>query len=235
MHDLAVAVSLSCCAAAHAFPQMSMSYLSPSGVIAPTDSIEVWVHVSSDRLISDTLGLPFGFDMADLPTIGSGYSDALNQWVEQKFATYTALSVGHGWSCSPSCDIAGYDFHEWYGSTDPQRRSFMGSDFRTLQTGDFLVGTYVPKSPVAPGTYTIPIVPDIQFNVHGFSASGQSLVAGFGIEHVVSACNWREQPACSMTRTVMATAVPEPDTFAYGLLGAAALGFWRRHVRRLEA
>lgn len=214
-----------------ALPDISLSFVQPTGTVSTTDPIEVWVHVSSDRAIGTHVGPTFGLDAEDVPLTTKEYNWDTHQWdKETPFASYTGVSISTGYSCGP-CDAFGYEFIS-SGWDDPQGFPSIVGD--TLRVGDYRVGTFVPTGAVVPGTYLFPLHVEFQINVTGLSASGQYLGANLlgtpGAAY--QACSWGASDSCGFTRTVVAASVPEASTMLCSLLGMAMIAGVARRRRR---
>lgn len=213
------------CSASVAQPGVTVSYLQPTGTVGVTDNIEVWVRVAADHAYGTNEGVPFGFNVSELPANGHGYDPALGTSHDQPFVSYTSLQILAGWSCSNACSPAGYSFQRYQGLN-----AWSSQSGANLYTGTFLVGTYVPVAGgVAPGTHAFALTPEIQFNVRGVSASGTELSALIG--STSSACFYTDRPACTFTRTVVSS-VPEPGMAWMGLLGLVGMAGAVRRGRR---
>lgn len=216
MKKIAMAAAALAALPAFAWPDLTVTYLEPEITVTPTQDIQVWVHVESGRPIDASLGAPFGFDAQDLPKtttlFGSNTSVA--------FASYTGLSVLPGWGCSPTCDIAGYDRLDWFpGNTNPLLGNLAGS---RVVNGDYMVAIYRPKADQPPsGTFTVPLIPSLQFNVKGLSAAGTELTAYLGPIGGFAACSDYTLDTCGMKVTV--SAIPEPSAWALMALGLGVL------------
>lgn len=214
-----------CAGQAMAMPNIKVSYLQQTGTATVGAPIEMWVNITSDGMVSNDLGAPFGLAPSDLPRFGSGFDPVNFKWYQLEFAKYTSVSVGASYSCTPTCDVPGYTFNTYYGKQFP---SFFGSSQETLRTGDFLVGSFIPDDKQAMGHTVFPVVPSIYFNVHGESAGGKQLTAYVGQPNGFQACSQAQTPACSFSRDILA--VPEASTLSMALVGLLALGV-RRAIR----
>lgn len=217
----AAAASLLLALPAMALPNLSVTYKDSALTVSPTDDIEIWVHVESSTPIDSSLGAPFGFDAADLPKTATVFGGT----TPIPFASYTGLTVLPGTSCTPRCDIAGYDYLSWFPSNTKQ--SFSNLAGSRVVNGDYLVAIYRPKADQLPsGTFTVPVIPSLSFNVRGFSAGGTELNGYLGPVNGFAACSYSKLNSCGMTVTVQA--VPEPSTWALMALGLTAVVVTRR-------
>lgn len=245
-HALTAILAFAACSAAHAKTNISIAYQQPSGVVGNTDSIEMWVTVSSDRTIDTALGAPFGFDASELPTQAWRYDGQTSTWVTETFASYTSLSVGYGYTCIPTCDSFrltggassganksnGYRFIPAFANTvQDQGYNLINNTSTSLQTGTFLVGTFIPESGIAtPGTYKLLLSPVMQLGVRGVSATGEELVASIGSHDVFEACMGYR--GCEFTRIVVS--VPEASTSAMAAAGLLCLIATARRQRSIS-
>ncbi|MFY9458531.1 MAG: PEP-CTERM sorting domain-containing protein [Aquabacterium commune] len=204
--------------AAQASTNISVSYLQPSGTVSGDLPIEVWVQISVDRQIGNELGAPFGFDADDLPRttmVKDWFSDTPR---EAEFAAYSGLSIFRGYSCTPSCDVAGYQFSVALSDRLDGYTSWLGD---SLRTGSFLVGTYVPDGSHVIGNITFTVLPILAFRLYGVSTTGENLVSNIGPAGGFTPCSGSASSECSFSRSI--TAVPEASTWAMMLIGFAAL------------
>lgn len=225
MKSIAIAIALLAALPASAFPNLTVSYLTPAITVTPTQDVELWVHVESSEPIGSSLGAPFGFDASDLPTTATLFGSR----TPIPFASYTSLSVMPGFGCSPSCDVAGYDLLSWFPANNrPLFSNLAGTE---VINGDYLVSIYRPQAAQAPtGTFTIPLIPSLHFNVQGLSASGTALNAYLGPINGFAACNLNTLSSCGVKVTV--AAVPEPTTLVLVTMGMAGLWATSRRSRK---
>ncbi len=226
-----LALTLASSSALAAWPNVTVSFLEQTGVVAANTPIELWVHVSADRDIGTALGAPFGFDATDLPKTDTVYDFSTNTRKTYTFASYTSLTIITGWSCTPRCDPPGYTFESFHAplsGTGPQSFSSLAGLDR-LRTGDYLVGSFIPDGSVTSGTVTFALVPTLDFNVNGIATDGTPLNAYIGPANGFNACPYDQRATCSFTRTI--TSVPEPDAlwlWGLGVIGVGAVRRWGR-------
>lgn len=217
---------------AMAAPNITVSYLQQTGTVAVDTPIELWVRVTSDREIGTALGAPFGLDPSDLPKMGSWTDWSTYKSYELEFASYTSVSVGPGYSCSPGCEAPGYTFDTYYNHDDTGIPAFFGGSHSALRTGDFLLGTFKPDGSHATGNITFTVVPNLTVTIQGTSADGKPLYGFVSPVNGFNACRYEDRPACSFTRNVVA--VPEVSSLSMALMGVGALG-WMSTRRRRQA
>lgn len=212
-----------------AMPNITVSYLQQTGTVAVDTPIELWVRVSSDGPVGNALGFPFGLAPRDLPKFGSWLDWSTLKDHQLEFASYTSVSVGPGYGCTPNCDVRGYTFSTYYGSRVP---AFFGGSQDALRTGDFLLGTFVPDGTHATGNIVFPLVPFLSINIYGASADGKPLSANISPINGFEACSHANRATCSFTRNVVA--VPEISSLSMALMGVGAFGL-RQALRRRQA
>jgi hypothetical protein len=231
---VAAAVLLAAAAVgAQAEAALQISFVEPTGTVGPTDTIPLWIRLTSvgDEAFSfdtslgfdDMFGLP---SSVVLPSEGQDFTQAgPPQLIE--FASYTSISLFTWRSCNDSfsngCSPASHAFV----SPDGPSNWFAQEQF-SLAPGDTLDihhSDLVPVGGMAPeGTYTATNL-GVGVTLHGLSADGVALetdLFSFGT------CSGGE-PGCGFTRTVVGV-VPEPGTWALmlGGLGLVGLGAARR-------
>jgi hypothetical protein len=231
---LAFAALTTSLAAQAALPTVDVSFTQSSGVVGPTDVIEVWVTLtvqpSSSPLVFDaTSGAPFGFNPADLPVQGQNNAGELSD-----FASYTYVQTNTYFGCSGTftdpvntCDPGAYAF-DFHTNNEPGKPSFNFLPSVNLAPGastTYLFGTFTPVGTVAEGTYTFyrsgaTIVFD------GLDATGQNI---FKYVTLGETCPAGEEAACAFTRTVVG--VPEPQTYALLMAGLLGVGWVARRRR----
>lgn len=212
---------------------LSLTFLEPTGVVGPTDSIPVNLRFSNNDPALDFVvdnDLPFGgLDPSFLPAEGS-YFDANGDYVSKPFAEYTDFWLTIGFGCSGTFTSSCTD-------GPPYRFDFAANPFSplpfTLAAGshiDYLFGTFVPSAgPVAPGTYEF-YRSVVWLDVNGLSAEGDMLNT---VVFPALTCDGNSAAECAavgyFSRVV---AVPEPGTYALMGIGLGLLA-WR--VRRRGA
>jgi PEP-CTERM motif len=228
-HVLRVLTVLACAmGSAQATPNISISYLQPTGTVNIDTPIEVWVQVNTDREISDDFGAPFGFDPSDLPRttmVTDWFSDVPR---EAEFRTYTGLGLFRGYTCTPTCDVPGYTFSGVGHDRADGYSHWLGE---VLRPGNFLLGTYVPDGTQVTGNITFTALPVLAFRLYGSSTTGENLVSYIGPQGGFTPCNSPGSSGCSFTRNV--TAVPEPTAWSMLLIGLGAMGV-RQAAYRLK-
>ena len=199
-----------------ALPSGTLSYLEPTGTIAPHQSVFVDMRLTlnpdSVPISYTDGGLLESMDPDDLPRIGSRYYTPEGGFAPFAKYTFAMLSLsltcelGHGTSCNDF--TAAYDWR--FNVPGVSDRPSIITPSLSLQPGgtyDFAFAHFAPPlGGVAPGDYSYTgSVVTLQF--YGEDAEGVALMWSVDIATDAGA---------SFTRTVMA--VPEPETWA--LLGA---------------
>jgi hypothetical protein len=228
---LALAALTAGLSAQAALPTVDVSFTQASGVVGPTDVIDVWVTLtvqpnSSPLVFDAALGSPFGFNPADLPVQGQNGAGVLSD-----FASYTYVQTNTFFGCSGTftntCDPGAYAF-TFHTSNDPGQPSFNFLPTLNLAPGasmTYLFGTFTPVGTVAEGTYTFYRTgATIVFD--GLDATGQNI---FRYVDLGESCPAGEEAACAFTRTVVG--VPEPQTYAMLMAGLLGVGWMARRRR----
>lgn len=209
---------------------LSMSFLQPFGVVAPTDIIPVEVRFSNNDPSLDFVvdsSLPFGgLDAGLVPAQGQYWDAASQQYLFAPFASYSSFSLTIGFGCSGSftngCSWTPYNFEFAPNPFANPYRLAAGAH------QDYLFGTFVPAGgPVPAGTYEF-YRSVVWMDVKGHADDGREL---FTVVFPAATCWGDSAAACAdvgfFTRVV---AVPEPQTALLSLLGLAALAWrLRRH------
>jgi hypothetical protein len=220
----AAAASLLLAMPAMALPKLSVTYRDAALTVSPTDDIEIWVHVESSTPIDSSLGAPFGFEAADLPKTATLFGSR----TPIAFASYTSINVFPVWSCVSGCKVAGYA-DEFFMLSTPDKPAFWSTTGSEVVPGDYLAAVYRPIAGETPASsFTIPVIPSLNFNVTGLSASGTVLSAYLGPANGFAACSASTIDQCGVKVTVQA--VPEPSTWALMALGMTALVATRRRL-----
>jgi len=213
---------------------ITASFITPDGIVSPSESIPVWVTLSSDSDFffdnSDPDGdKSFGnLNSANYPTRGFDFlSRTFIDIEEYESATTTTVSFG----CSGSFFITGscldggeYDFNFNHSTNSP----FSGKNSFTLNTGesqDFLFGTFIPRDGLTPkGTYNF-YSANFAINLKGYGFNEDNERVDLNVHfNLASSCTTGDN-SCDFSRTV----VPLPTAiwfFGSAILGLAGL---RRH------
>lgn len=228
------ALAFGCITQAQAAPSGTLTFLEPHAVVAPTDTIPVWMRLTldagSEPLTLDASAPGFGIDPALVPAEILPLERAFLSTVLISTAEPTSLGwVGPPYAFAPNVN----------GSN-----SVNGLATFTLAAGashDFLLGTFTPShGPVAPGTYSISDVLLTLILVGPPGGGEDSPYPGHLAQFLPLAqvCAGGE-PCALFTRTVSAmtvSAVPEPSTYATMLAGLGLVGWiaLRRRQQRSD-
>ncbi len=208
----------------------TLTFRDPDGTASPSDTIPVWLTLTTDTGIHFDSSDPDGdstygglVNPADIPT--SGFS--FNQPGSFVFAEITNVRLSNSFTCSGSFTSNGcppgeqYDFS--FNNADP---TLSNLDFFNLNAGesrDFLFGEFTPIDGSAdPGFYNFFSANlFIGFDGFGFDMDGNE-VDVHSFLNLASTCP-NGDTSCDFSRTVV-TAVPLPATIwlfisALGLLG----------------
>jgi len=217
---------------------LSLTFLEPTGVVGPTDSIPVNLRFTNNDATLDFVvdnSLPNGgLDTSFLPTTGQ-YFDASDPtcpggYCYQPFDRYTDFSLTIGFGCSGTFTAPGM-----CTNGPPYTFEFAANPFNSLpftlaagSSTDYLFGTFVPSSgPVAAGTYEF-YRSVVWLNVGGYDVAGHALSA---VVFPALTCTGDSAAACaSVGYFSRVVAVPEPGTYALMGLGFGLLG-WRLRRR----
>jgi hypothetical protein len=216
---------------------LSLTFLQPTGVAGPSDSIDVWLRfANTDPTGAFTVdnSLPNGgLNSADLPRQGWG-TDAGGTSIYADFSSYTNFSLATWFGCSgtftKTCtDGPPYSFT--WASGSPLAVPFSLAPGQTL---DYLHGSFIPSAgPVAAGNYNF-YRSLIAIDVNGLDAVGNDLRQ---LVYLTQTCTGDSVAACAtqsyFTRTV--GAVPEPGTYAMMALGLGIVGWQLRRRRQWPA
>ena len=228
---LALAGLTATLAAQAALPTVDVSFTQASGVVGPTDVIEVWVTLtvqpnSSPLVFDGASGAPFGLAPADLPVQGQNNAGDLSN-----FASYDFLQTNTFFGCSGTftntCDPGAYAFN-FHTSSEPGKPTFNFLPALNLAPGastSYLFGTLTPVGTVAAGTYTF-YRTGATLLFTGLDATGQNI---FHYYTLGESCPDGESAGCAFTRTVVG--VPEPQTYALLLAGLMGVGWIARRRR----
>lgn len=143
----------------------SLQFITPTGMVGPTDSIDVWVRFtldpSSDPLVldGDPYGTPpFGVPETNYPTYFYSGTVASSNIVPDSWTSFSNIYLNTSFLCAgtftSSCTNGpAYDFS--FNTSGPDSLNFLNS--YALNPGDsvdYLFGTFTPSAgAVAPGTY----------------------------------------------------------------------------------
>ncbi len=211
---------------------LTMSFVEPTGVIGPTDSVDLLVRLSNNdatgAFVVDPSLPNIGLDPSFLPATGSYPDPVTGDPINAPFATYDSGFLGLAFGCSGTFTSSCID-------GPPYTFNFSGFSFAqpfSLAAGahiDFLLGTFVPTGgSVAAGVYQFYRAP-LALWIFGTDADGHSLST---ITFPVATCNFDNADDCAgklFERTVVG-AVPEPTGWALMALGLPLLG-WRLRQR----
>jgi hypothetical protein len=212
---------------------LSMSFVDPSGVIGPNDSVDIVVRLSNADPSGGTFvvdpSLPnIGLDPSFLPATGYYTDPDTGDSIPSTFATWDSGFLGLAFGCSGTFTSSCTD-------GPPYNFNFSSYNFAlpfSLAAGDhldFLLGTFVPSAgPVVAGTYEFYRAP-IALWIFGTDADGHSLST---ITFPAQTCDFDNATDCAgklFERTV-AGEVPEPAGWGLMAVGLPLLG-WRLRRR----
>ena len=213
---------------------LSLTFLDPNETVSATAAIPIVVRFANNdpsaAFTFDPSQPDLGLDASLLPTTGH-YDVPGGDPVDAQFASYTGgyLTIGAGCSGTffGACGGAPYrfDFGDNPFNTSPY----------TLAAGqyvDFTLGTFTPATGSVPaGTYEF-YRGVIGIAVFGSDGDGHDLSA---LNFPIATCSYDTAADCAdktiFTRTVLASSVPEPGSWALMGVGFAAMGFVARRRR----
>ncbi len=226
----AAVLSLAAAAQADAAVIATLTFDTPSGVVANNVSIPVWVTLAlaadSDPLKSDASG---AVTSPDTSTLFAGHPDINRVIFNNSFECSGTFNT----SCNSPTDD--YNFHFNFAAP-----SFVGPSNLDLEPGTsthFLFGTFDPQNGAThAGTYTF-------FNtIFEFEGSNDGFT-DVQFSTIAETCPGQNND-CAFTRTVfeavppgtgLGNAVPEPAAWALMIVGFAGAGAQLRLRRRLSA
>lgn len=211
----------------------TLTFRDPDGTVAPSDTIPVWLTLTTDTDINFDGSDPDGdstyggfVDPADVPTSGFGQQGPMD------FEEFTSILMNISFSCSGSFTSGGasacppgdqYDFS--FNHADPSLVLLDTFNMNAGESRDFLFGEFTPVDGTAdPGTYNFfNATLFIGFNGFGLDSNGDQVNLRAQI-NVASTCTVGDT-SCDFSRTVVATAVPLPATIWLFLSALGVLGF----------
>lgn len=230
IYNLIMVVGLLFSSAVHSALVTSAKFTNPTGLVNPTDAIEVWVTLSvapeSDPLVIDpSLGYPFGLPTSFIPSHANGPRGMI------PFASYTSARIGAGFLCSGNFVSNCYNGENYtfsFGFGEDAVNAFPAKPLRLAagESRDFLFGIFTPTTGGADiGDYIFYDVFFLLF-VDGLDAAGKPLNV---YVELGSTCS-NSSSSCAFTRTV--SDVPIPAAGVLFLSGLGLVGAARRICRR---
>jgi hypothetical protein len=210
------------------FPGLTLTFTEPTGVVGPTDAIDIRVRIALDPggapLAIDGLspGTLFGLPPALFPT--EGY--AVGSSVAVPFATYTDAPTAVAHHCVGGtfwlCPGGPYLF-EFPATGYPGQYQYA---LLPGESEELLFGRYLPNpGPVPPGTYRFTGAA-VGVIVYGADAGGTPISAFVQLARTCPT----DDDSCAFTRTVLATPEPAGAALLAGGLVALAVAARRRRV-----
>ena len=176
---------------AHAVPTGTLTFISPTGVVGPTDVVEVWLRLTldadSEPLHLDSTLTGFGVNTADIP-------EGWTSLTEANTNTSFWCSGDFGSECSQGTP---YNFS--FNTSGPNTFNFLHDiTINPGESRDYLFGTFTPSAgPVAQGTYTF-YNAGFELELNGIDADGGS---AFWYYSIAQTCPDNDS-SCAFTRTV---------------------------------
>lgn len=224
----AVALLTSTDAAEAQVPGLSLTFLQPTGTVAPNASIDVWMRFATAGSFAFDARSPaqgFGLPPAAVPTIGSWNG------VQAPIASFTSAFLEVGADCGGTF-TGGCGLSLPYTFAFATSQSIINLTTLVMPAGsffDFIIGTFTPNaSGASPGRYSFDYT-DVHIDFNALDANGNPLVAGMLLANTCSPVT----PGCGFERTVIAatTATPEPASVTLFATGLAALSVLVRRRR----
>jgi hypothetical protein len=227
-----ILISAAACAAlafaaggAQAAVSGALTFDTPTGVVAPGDTIDVWLTLTmaadSDTLTTDEFG-----------HVTSGLTDEMitGAGADPENLDYALVNIGYSCGGETFGFCSGGTPYDITFNYDPIS-SFIGAKNLNLTAGSvthWLLGAYAPAGGAAPaGTYSLF---NIEFDFQ-FSSDPEQNPKTIAFAQTCPSL----EASCGFSRTVETAAAPEPATWAMMLLGFTGMGATLRARRRRTA
>jgi hypothetical protein len=196
----------------------NLSFITPTGTVSPTASIEVWVRLSldpqSDPFTFDkSLGPTAGAPTSLIPTEGVVYDPLYYTYTPGLFDTYIDAGIGTGYDYQYNnfindCNSSSCGYNYYTRDYLPNSVRELEDKSFTLNPGeslDVMHGYFIPRNDgtASPNTYTLYNLTLSLWN-YGLTSEGES-ISGYTV--FAETCPTRDA-SCAFTRTVSAVPVP---------------------------
>jgi hypothetical protein len=235
LRSLVLSASLACVATAQALPFGTLEFMQRTGVVAPTDEIEIWMRFTlnpGSPALNFTSNPLSGFG-SEVPTHGTRYDPATNTFLQVPFAPGSVheAMLQSWYGCQTTFFTGCFGPGEYsltWGGDEPGHPNPDRDTSYNLQPGDsveYLLGTLTPKAGgAAAGLYRWGIT-GFQIVFSGLDDNGDALFAYHGMANTCAA----NTDDCAFLREVRALSAP--GAAALVLLGLAGV-VWSRQRRK---